>query len=287
MASTMLTASSLRELLASGRLPAAPGSPLPVAGRGSDAGPATAPPAALEPALHVLAAPEALLRLRTVVPGEAVVATPVALRGGQAVPFVLREGGGIEVFPGSDAASLSESLAREVTYAGPLAKQQVVIWPTVLKVLMIVWGEKRDASAPVSRQEALAQLSSGGTPEEVERTIREVVRTGFAQESGNELRIAERYVPWLALAWSGHAFQIEYVPLPAGVNFEAALAADGERLVFVGPPGRRVFNDELTGQALAQATAGGKPSEDRLIRLSTPPYEALLRLVRLLLRAPA
>ena len=88
----------------------------------------------------------------------------------------------------------------------------------------------------------------------------------------------------------GAYLQIEYVPLAAGTSLEKALESRGQSLLFMGPPGQRVINLHLTGEALKQVAQGGPPIEDKAIRLIAPAKEQVTTAVRALLRlepAPA
>ncbi|HET8644155.1 MAG TPA: hypothetical protein VFO85_01625, partial [Vicinamibacteria bacterium] len=98
------------------------------------------------------------------------------------------------------------------------------------------------------------------------------------------LQIVPTYRPFLERVWSGRAVQVEYLPLEGAPSFEAALGATGTHLLFMGPPGDRVLNEVITGESLARWLKGARPTEESAIRLAAPPRDALLRVMRLLVR---
>jgi hypothetical protein len=77
---------------------------------------------------------------------------------------------------------------------------------------------------------------------------------------------------------------VEYLALPPDVPFEKSAQAQGEHVLFVGPPGQRILSIQVTGEALAQRTQGGVPVEDALVRLSAPREELLEKALGLLFR---
>lgn len=267
---------SLHELAAARGVTVARVSPLASPGTG-DGGPAApaALPDELEEALYIAAEPEALVRIQVVVPGAADVATVgMLVREGRTVRFTI-DGGVAELTPPADLEDLAGSLAGEAAYTGPLAGHEAYFWPSALKLLSILWQDTQDPARPVSRAAAVRSLSAAGSAAEVEKAIGEMVRVGLVRAEGDSLHLDSTVQPWLALVWSGHVLQIEYLPLPAGTAFEEAARGTGDVLLFVGPPGQRIVSLRLTGDAMREHAQGGAPTEDAIVRLFAPPAEML------------
>jgi hypothetical protein len=283
MDSLKLTAPALRALAQGNGLAVSPASPLGAAR--ADGGAATAPLAPeLKEALAILAQPEALARLKVMVPGETeqgVVATLV--RKGRATRLTL-DGDTVEVTPAAGLDDVAASIAREVEHKGALAGQEVFLWPSAIKLMSLLWQDTQDPQQPIKRSDALERLKAGGPPEEIEKALSELVRVGLLQAQGEELRVSPPLQPWLSLVWSGHALQVEYLPLDPGTAFEKAVLEQGDRVLFLGPPGERILSIQVTGEALAQRTQGGNPVEDALVRLAAPRVELIEKALGLLFR---
>lgn len=308
MDSLKLSAASLQWLATGGHVAVGPASPLGALVSGSKSSPeerrasvereltangisfdaASPSPEAddFKEALGILGQPEALVRIRAMVPEQPVVTFGTMVRGGRACRFTV-DGDTIGVTPAWDIGAMAEALAKELTYEGPLAKQEVLFWPSAIKLLSFLWQGSQDPEKPLPRAEALRQMASAGTDEQLQKTLDELIRTGFLEVKGDELMIPERHRPWLRLAWSGHAFQVEYVSLEGGSSLEQALESTGDLLIFLGPPGQRILNLPIIGDGVAQRTDGGKPVEQKLLRLCTPPADAMRQVLRILLRIEA
>lgn len=251
------------------------------------------PPTPDEPyrqALDVLAQPESLVRVRVAEPGQEPSDVAVLVKGRVAAPFLFDDGT-LLVGPARPLDGLAESLARQARHEGPLAGQQILVWPATLKVLTLVWGRDQDASKAIDRAEAERRLAGDGrTPETVKKAIDELLAGGVLAASGDALTIVEAYRPFLDRVWSGHALQVEALAVQGAPSLEAVLVENGPRLLFVGPDGDRLLNDPVTGEALARWLGGVPASEPKAIRLAAPPAEVLSKLFRLLLgleRPPA
>jgi hypothetical protein len=241
-------------------------------------------------ALDVIARPEALVRVRVAEPGQEASDIAVLVKGGVAAPFLFDDGT-LLVGPARPLAALASSLAGQAVHDGPLAGQQIVVWPATLKVLTLVWGRDQDASKSIARAEAERRLAGESrSPETVAKAIDELVAGGVILASGDALEIVEAWRPFLDRVWSGHALQIEFLPVEGAPSLEAALLQTGPRLLFVGAAGDRLLNDPMTGEALARWLDGAPASEPRAIRLAAPPPDVLTQVVRLLVgleRPPA
>lgn len=251
------------------------------------------PPAPGEPyrqALDVVAQPESLVRVRVAEPGQEPSDIAVLVKGGVAAPFLFDDGT-LLVGPARPLEALASSLAEQARHEGPLAGQQILVWPATLNVLTLVWGRDQDASKSIARAEAERRLAGEGrSAETVARAIDELVAGGVLLASGDALQIVEAYRPFLDRVWSGHALQVESLPVEGAPSLEAALQQTGPRLLFAGAAGDRILSDPVTGDALARWLEGAPASEPRAIRLAAPPADVLTKLVRLLVgleRPPA
>jgi hypothetical protein len=281
------SAAVLYELAAARGLEIAPGSPLTAADRRPQGqGAPSNVPDELEEALYVAAEPEALVRVRIVVPGAADPATVgIVVREGRCVRFTI-DGAAVELSPAGDLEELTASLAAEAAYAGPLAGQEAYFWPSALKMLSLLWQESQDPAQPISRVATVKRLSSAGPAAEAEKAIAEMVRVGLVRAEGDVLRLDPTVQPWLALVWSGHVLQIEHLPL-AGRVFAEAVDGTGELLLFLGPPGQRIVSLRLTGDAMRKHVQGGAPTEDALVRLFAPPADRLRTVLAVVLKLQA
>ncbi len=239
--------------------------------------------AAYREALEVAARPEAVIRIRMASRGEDPSTIGVIVDATRAATLMV-EDDALLLGPAKGLESLAETLTQEASAAQSLRGNQIVLWPSVLQLLTMIWGSDKRATEPVRRDEAEARLTAKGIPGDRARpALAELEATGVLTASGKDVQIVVDYRPWLERAFSGHILQIERVPLEGSPSFEAALATDGSRVVFVGPPGDRILSDTVTGPALARWLQGRKASEDSAVRLCALPQEALGRVVRMLL----
>lgn len=234
--------------------------------------------------LAVLAQPQALVRVRIAEPGQEPGDVALLVREGKAAAFLV-QGESVLVGPARDLSAVAESLASDAAHQGPLTGQQILVWPSALKVLSLVWGRDQDASASIARAEAERRLAGEGRPpEKVKATLDEMAKAGILVPAGGDaLQIVPEYRPFLDRVWSGRALQVEYLPLEGAPSFEAALGVTGPHLLFMGPPGDRILNEQVTGDALRRWLKGATPTEDKAIRLAAPPPDLVGRVVRVLL----
>lgn len=242
-------------------------------------------PTADEPyrqALDVLAQPELLVRVRVAEPGQPPSDLAVLAKGSVAAPFLFDDGT-LLVGPARPLDALAASLAEQARHDGPLAGQQILVWPATLRVLTLVWGRDQDAGKAVVRTEAESRLAGEGrTAETVKKALDELVAGGVLLTAGDALTIVEAWRPFLDRVWSGHALQIETLPVEGAPSLEAALVQTGPRLLFVGAAGDRILSDPVSGEALARWLDGAPAAEPKAVRLAAPPPDVLLKLVRLL-----
>ena len=292
--SVRLSIGAVQSLVQSGRVTPSAASPLSAllrqaeaSGRPPGEGEAPSLEGPLAEALVILAQPQALVKLLATDGSPDQKAMSVAVRDGRATAFSLEEDG-LTLAPAGDLEALAASLPAGLTYAGPLAGSEVFLWPSVITTLTALWAEKGDVTAPLDRAETIAWLSGPElTAREAEMLLEESIASGAIEAAGDELRIPAALQPWLALVWSGHSAQIEYLPLDPDTPLETALdGGEGDHVLFVGPPGQRVVNEAVRGEALAKRLGGAEPPEDTLVRLWTPTPDAVLDLVRGVLRLP-
>jgi len=292
--SVRLSVAAVRSLIESGRFAASPASPLgallrQAAGAGvmAPAGSAPALEGLLAEAVAIVAQPEALVKLLATDGSPQPKAISVAVKAGRAAVFSL-EDDGLTLAPAGDLEALAASLPPGLTYAGPLAGTEVLLWPSVITTLTALWAEKGDVTVSLSRARTVEWLTGPElAPHEVEVLLEQSIASGALEAEGEALRIPAALQPWLSLVWSGHSAQIEYLPLDPDTPLESALEGAADHVLFVGPPGQRVVNEAVRGEALAQRLGGTQPPEDTLVHLWAPTPEAVRDLVRRVLRLPA
>jgi len=246
-------------------------------------------PPGFESALRVLARPEALLRITISTPAGSPAIVSLFTRGDQGSVYYFDQDG-FNVGSPVELTTVAASLEQQVQGPGPLeGEAAVAFWPSVLATLTQIWtAVKCDVAASVRRSDALARMGSPGPAEDTAGpALDELVQTGVLQATNGDLSIPPRYRPWLQLVWSGHLFQVNRLPLPA--QGPPPAPEKGENLLFVGPPGRRVYCRDLTGAELMQKLDATKqpPPERKAIELVSPPPDVLGRAIGALLRRPA
>ena len=291
--SIRLSVGAVRSLIESGQAAPSAASPLSALLRQAEAAGA-APTASGAPALDgphaealaIVAQPEALVKLLATDGSPEQKALSVAVKEGRAAAFSLEEDG-LTLAPAGDLETLAASLLNGLAYAGPLAGAEVLLWPSVIRTLTALWAEKGGVAEPLSRARTIEWLAGPDLgAHEAEVLLEQSIASGALEADGDQLRIPPALQPWLALVWSGHSAQIEYLPLDPETPLESALEAAGDHVLFVGPPGQRVVNEAITGDALKKRLGGAEPPEDTLIRLWTPTGDAVRDLVRSVLRLP-
>ena len=289
-----LSVGAVRSLIESGRAAPSAASPLSALLRQAEAAGA-APTAEGAPgldgphaeALAIVAQPEALVKLLATDGSPEQKALSVAVKEGRAAAFSLEEDG-LTLAPAGDLETLAASLLSGLAYAGPLAGAEVLLWPSVIRTLTGLWAEKGNSAEPLSRARTIEGLTGPDLgAHEAEVLLEQAIASGALEADGDHLRIPAALQPWLALVWSGHSAQIEYLTLDPDTPLESALEAAADHVLFVGPPGQRVVNEAITGDELKKRLGGTEPPEEPLIRLWTPTGDGVRDLVRSVLRLPA
>jgi hypothetical protein len=237
-------------------------------------------------AIEILARPEAQIALVLVDPSRALGGASYYARAGRAVQFHLRPQGcqlGRPVSVDSLAIKLGELLAGP----GPLeGAAEAILWPRVLSILTALWPmAERQVSAAVPRDEAVARLASSPVAAKGPDVVAELVRNKMLRAANRELTIHPRWQPWLEAAWSGHLCELHYLPLPAAGPPDVARK---KRVLFAGPPGRRLRSRHVSGEELAKRAGSFEqaPVEGKAILLTSLSQEATQAEVRALLDLP-
>lgn len=240
-------------------------------------------PAPFAPSVAIAAAPEAYVRILILAPEQDEQIVGVLARGGQGVSFALGEGSlGIGL-----AQPLSELVASLVPglVNAALRGNEVWLFPSVVQMLTGLWQEELDPARALSRAAVIERLKTPDFPEDqAEALVKGAVGSGAVKQDGDQLTVEPALRPWLQALWSGHAVQVEWVPLPPDTPLEQAIEGPREHLLFVGPAGQRVLNESVTGEALVAHLGGRKPREESMLHLSAPPAEEIAKRLGALLR---
>jgi hypothetical protein len=286
-----LGADAVKRLLAAGSVSPAAVSPLSNvlrAGASAPAAPSDEDLAAFRESLAIAAQPEAYVRILVLTPGQ---------EDEQVIGLLVREGKGVSFSLGDDQLHLGRAQALEalvasltpaLTHQGPLAGNEAWLWPSVLQLLTGLWQEDPDPSRALSRSDVVSKLTTPDFPQaEAEKFVQGVLGSGAVRLEGDALTIEPGLRPWLALLWSGHAAQVEYVPLSPDASLEQAVEGPREHLLFVGPTPQRVRNEVVSGEALTARLGGRKPREASMVHLQAPPADGVAKALRALLRIEA
>lgn len=241
--------------------------------------------AAFREEVAIVSRPEAYVRILILSPdSEDEEVIGLLARQGQAVSFSMGE----DVLHIGRAQPLEDvvaSLAPTLTHEGPLAGNDVWLWPSVVQMLTALWQDDPDPSRTLPRADVIAKLT---TPEfskaEAEKFVQGVIGSGAVKADDDVLRIEPGLRPWLALLWSGHAAQVEYVPLPEEAPLEEAIEGPRQHLLFMGPSPQRVRNDVVAGEELQAHLGGRKGREASMLHLSAPPVDEVAKALRSLLK---
>ncbi len=236
------------------------------------------------PSLDVAERPQAYVRILIVRPEVDEEVIGLLVRDGQGASFSLADGA-LHLGRAQPLEVLVGSLASSLVHQGPQAGGEVWLWPTVVQLLTGLWQEQADPATALSRAAVIERLI---TPEfsaaEAEKFVAGVVANGAVEAAGDQLVLTAGLRPWLSTIWSGHAVQVEYVPLPEDASLEQAIEGPREHLLFVGPPGARSLNEVVTGEALVRQLGGRQPRETSMLHLSAPRAEEIAKRLRELLK---
>jgi len=234
--------------------------------------------------LDVLARPETYVRILILKPDADEEVIGLLVRDGHGASFSLAEGA-LHLGRTQPLEALVLSLANSLAHQGPQAGGEVWLWPSVVQLLTGLWQDQPDPATPLSRAKVIERLT---TPEfsatEAEKLVASVVGSGAVKAEGDQLVMEAGLRPWLALLWSGHAVQIEYVPLPENSPLEQAIEGPREHVLFVGPPGARARNEVVAGEALVRHLGGRQPRESSMLHLLAPPADEIAKTLRGLLK---
>lgn len=283
-----IDAAAVKRLAAQGAEPPTAVSPLSNVLRGGAAqadAPSDEDLAAFREEVAIVARPDAYVRILILSPeSEEEQVIGLLARKGQGVSFSLGE----DVLHLGRAQPLEDvvaSLAPGLTHEGPLAGNDVWLWPSVVQMLTALWQDDPDPSRTLPRADVVGKLT---TPEfskaEAEKFVQGVIGSGAVKADDDVLRIEPGLRPWLALLWSGHAAQVEYVPLPEDAPLEEAIEGPRQHLLFMGPSSQRVRNDVVAGDELQAHLGGRKGREASMLHLSAPPVDEVAKALRTLMK---
>jgi hypothetical protein len=240
-------------------------------------------PAAFAASLAIAAQPEAYVRILILAPDQDEEIVGVLAKGGRGVSFSLGEGSiGIgQAQPLSDlVASLVPGLVSPA-----LVGNDLWLDPSMVQLLTGLWQEELDPARALSRAAVIERLKTPEfSQEQAEAFVKNAVGSRAVKQDGDQLTIEPALRPWLSALWSGHAVQVEWVPLPPEAPLEEAIEGPREHLLFVGRAGQRVLNESVTGDALVAHLRGRKPREESMLHLSAPPADEIAKRLRALLR---
>jgi hypothetical protein len=240
--------------------------------------------------IEILAHPEAQLRIAIGAPGE----LPTLLH-----VFLKEDFGALGWFDAEafyvgapvGRAPLANALVKKLR-SGPWPENMTsaTMFPAFLRTLTRIWPGTGLAVGDVLSVEEAAELLKGtlgldgGAAKDV---VEGLITAQYVTRTGETLALAEKYRPWLELLWSQNVAELEHTLLPDGDTVDlSGLERNKERLVFVGPPGKRALVVGLRGDDLAaelDAPASSVP-QGQLITLTALPREILLQTMRTFLR---
>jgi hypothetical protein len=141
------------------------------------------------------------------------------------------------------------ALTRNLASVAPPNPVQSPIWLSQIRLSTVIWrGCGKRAVDPIRREDAIGALNSSSFgPEDAVAVVSSLHKTGFVQESDSWLSLHPRYRYCMDLIWSEHIFEIEHIPFSDEIGLKSPQANRGiKRLLFVGPPGRRLLCTRFT-----------------------------------------
>ncbi len=298
---SLLSLATMEWLIEQGHLPPSPASPfgfLAVAPRQTTPEEQAAaakrelgrrPPASLVKALTIAAQPEARIRLTTVSPGQ----PPQQVTFLRRVFSVVQAGFNAEGFLFSEPMQVGELealLVGELSSEAPSASTtDRLLAPRALALLTALWPQSGLSSvASVAGAEASAVCQRLGADEATARGLMDdLVASEFVKEKDAAFRLDDEWRPWLDRVWSGVLFEVEATLLPDGPFDAAQLIGRRERLVFLGPRGRRIVSRAIDAASLDEIPLGVPLRSDQpepVVMLSHLDDRSLQRLLSGLLR---
>jgi hypothetical protein len=235
--------------------------------------------APLRRALEILARPEARLRIGVATPQRPPARVQLFAAGGDAALGVA-EGDRFHAGPPIAKLDLGAALLRNLHFEHRTGDEPAIgLWPFVVDLVRRVWPRGRPR--PQVRSRALAELARDeGDPDVAARLLEGLIKAGVVEERGGLVALTAPYAPWLDALLSGHGVEVEYSLL-------APTVGESDRLLFVGPPDRRVLFGTLEHSEMGPPANGSAPAvargSDEVLLLARLSDEALaLRLRELL-----
>ena len=222
-------------------------------------------PAALRSAIEIAARPEGCLRVHFSALNRPDAAISFAIADGRGVLTMLGRDDHVYLAPPLALDDLIASIVHDVG-TGPLpwGEDEAYLWPSELALAGKLWP---DASRPL---EATVPKASAGMEGDA------LITAQLADEAADgAIGLLPPVRGWLDLLWGGDRLEVEAAPRR-------------DHLVFVGPRGRRVLYEELTGDAAADAIGDEVPEvEGYLVALTRLPAELIADALRDLAGASA
>lgn len=215
-------------------------------------------------AIETLARPEIGVRLSVSVPGQRPLSALLFIAG-ETATFGSCDRLLFCVGPAMKKAVLVASLAQNLRNGSECVDPRPVrMLPFQLRSSTLIWKKSnRKVSESVPRELATKALVQGGaSPQDAAIAIEGLFRTGFVQRSASTLVLQSEYCNGLELLWSDHQFVIDRVLFD-----HATTRLTVNRLLFVGPPGKRMLCRWVSLPLNARSRAD---------RLKAHPNEALL-----------
>ncbi len=221
-------------------------------------------------ALEILAQPTSRIRVTVITPSDQPLLITL-FSAGEKVTLGYFDSRALHVAEPFGIRELVQNLERNVDSGPQIGPARVLIWASQIRLSTFIWGgcDKR-ATEAIRRSDALSALSRAKfNPEDASAIITCLLKTGVIEESNDWLVLQSVYRNCMDLVWSGHLFEIERTTLRDNVSPDDQRDAS-KRLLFVGPPGRRLLCTHLTVSAPKQAPASPKstqPADSRFERL--------------------
>lgn len=233
----------------------------------------------LASALGILEQPVLSVRVGIAEPGPRTTVFQFFLARGLAVAGQL-DAHGIELLPSMTVDDFRATLLRHLDSSLlPEGMQCFSMLRPLYWLTTAFWPERGKSASAVLTDEEIAELV--GDREEAESLLASLAAAGVVRRRGTT-RLAAAYRRWLEMMWSGHVFEVDFQPSVEAAN--AATADIEERLLFVGPPGRRLLCQEVDVPHLA-GNALRREDRQLLVLSRLRPSEVSALLDRLL--APA
>ncbi len=205
------------------------------------------------PALKVLARPEAALRIAQRDPGAGVSIIPLYLAGALAAPAYLAEDG-LHLGAAMPKAQLSESIHGQLARSeGEEGAVPLALPPIALRAVSLLFpAGERGLAETIPYLEAFRALDAMVSDSALVEPLLELLLDFEVLEADLYqfdvgYRLSARARPWLESVLSGYSCELELTPLGE------AREPGSRRLLFLGPPGKRVLLSELEpSDALAE-----------------------------------